>query len=98
MDELERQFDQMINGAKELKQKKTLSFEEIFTDSFVSNHTVFSTMNDFWISAGIHNTAEYDAYPDEKLNDFVNNHSMFSTFEEMFDEATNDYVSRRLGL
>lgn len=39
MDELTNQLNKMANGAKKLEQKKSLSFSEVFVDSFVQKHT-----------------------------------------------------------
>lgn len=98
MDELTNQLNKMANGAKKLEQKKSLSFSEVFVDSFVQKHTQFQTMNDFWLKAGINSTEEFDAYPQEKLDAFTNQYSDSSTFQELFDKAVNEYISRQLGL
>lgn len=97
MDDLTKQLNKMASGAKKLEQKETLSFGEIFTDSFAQRNTSFNTMSDFWHGAGIHSTEDYDAYPDYKLDQFVKSHSHFSTFEEMFNEAVNTYIAHQLG-
>ena len=55
-------------------------------------------MNDFWLKAGINSTEEFDAYPQEKLDAFTSQYSDSSTFQELFDEAVNEYISHQLGL
>ena len=54
-------------------------------------------MNDFFNSAGIHSTEEFEAYPDEKLNEFVSKHTQFNNFQSMFNEATTSYIGHQLG-
>lgn len=97
MDDLTRKLQQMSNGAQRLQQKHSISFSEVFTDEFVRKYTEFKTMNDFFNSAGIHSTEEFEAYPDEKLNEFVSKHTQFNNFQSMFNEATTSYIGHQLG-
>ncbi|MBB1086401.1 hypothetical protein [Limosilactobacillus fastidiosus] len=97
MDELTNQLNKMANGARKLEQKKSLSFSEVFIDSFVQKHTQFQSMDDFWKQAGIHSTEDFDAYSQEKLDAFTRKFSDAPTFQKLFDEAVNEYVSHQLG-
>ena len=68
-----------------------------FAFSFVQANSKFHSMDEFWQSVGINSTEDFDNIPDEKLNAFVSSNTTFSTFQEMLDEATNAYISRKLG-
>ena len=96
-EELSNQLNRMAKGAKELEGTHETSFAELFTDSFVQANSKFHSMDEFWQSVGINSTEDFDNIPDEKLNAFVSSNTTCSTFQEMLDEATNAYISRKLG-
>jgi hypothetical protein len=46
LDDLQKQFKKMENGAKELKRTKEIPFDKLFTTSFMQKYTTFSTFDE----------------------------------------------------
>lgn len=99
-DDLEKQLKRMAEGAEELGNASFIPLDELFTPTFMKNCSSFSSFDEF-LSAGNFNAdtqEEFDAIPDDELDKHVSSVTSFSTWEDMLDEATNQYISRKLGL
>lgn len=97
MDELERQLNKMAEGAEKLEHTTEVTFAELFSKSFISNYTDFSSMDEFFKKIGIKSEDDFREIPDDKLNSFVSKHTVFESFQEFYEEAMANYISRQLG-
>jgi len=100
LDKLQKKFEQMQKAAKELEKTKTVSFNELFTSSFMKKYTKFSTIDEFFEAAKfvINSQEDFEAIPDEELDAHVKNSTAFSSWEDMLSKATEIYISKKLGL
>jgi len=99
LDKLEKQLIQMENGAKELERTKQVSFEELFTPSFMRKYTSFSSFNELLQSGGFSadSQEEFEAIPDELFDKHIATVTKFDSWQEMLDEATTQYALKKLG-
>lgn len=98
-DELEKRLKKMADGADELSKKKSIPLLELFTPSFMRKYSSFSSFEDF-LSAGNFSadTQEaFEAIPEEAFDKHVSSVTSFDTWEDMLQEATNQYISKKLG-
>ncbi|MBW9157236.1 hypothetical protein [Clostridium tagluense] len=99
-DELEKQFTQMQQGAKELTDTESVSFEDLFPSSFMEEHTNFLSFNKF-LEAGkfiVNSQEDFEAIPDSELDSHVSKSTKFSSWEDMLGEATEEFTLDKLGL
>lgn len=98
--EMSNALEKMKKAAQELEGTHTVNFSEIFTSSFMSQHTNFSTFDEF-LNAGkfiVDSSEDFEAIPDEDMDAHVIKSSKFSSWEEMLETATNKYIAKKLGL
>lgn len=99
-DELEKQLKKMADGAEELSKTEFIPFSELFTPSFMRKCSSFSSFDDF-LSAGNFNVdtqEDFEAIPEDLLNTHIASVTSFKSWDDMLQEATNQYISKKLGL
>lgn len=99
LDKLEKQLKQLEKGAKELSHTKQLSFDKLFTVSFMRKYTSFSTMDELLKAGGFHveSQKDFEAIPDAEFNKHIASTTKFKNWEEMLKEATSQYAVKKLG-
>lgn len=81
----------------------TLTFEELFPDAFISEHTKnkYKTCEEFFKKSGFNtdNQEEFDSIQENRLNeldDYIIKEMDFKDWQEMIDEAGNRAIEKRL--
>ena len=100
-------FDKLIDSLKSLSQKvqelegtHTVSFDKLFTESFMEKHTDYSSFDEF-LKAGnfvVNSQEDFEAIPDDVLYQYVSQATDFGSWEDMLSKATNEYLSSKLSL
>ena len=73
--------------------QKEVSYQEIFSNSFMQKYTQFANFIFFMKGLKIDNFSKIEKLKSDTLNDFVQNNSHFKTWEEMQQAAVNDYMN-----
>lgn len=99
LDELQKQLKNMQSAARELEGTHEVSFDEIFTTSFMKKYTNFVTIDELLISGGfnVETTEEFEAIPEDELNIHIANTTKFDCWSDMYEEAVSQYISKKLG-
>lgn len=99
-DELENNLKQLQKNAETLEDTKSVSFDELFNDSFMSEHTNFSNLEEFFEAGNfnVNSNEDFEAIPDSKLDEHVSKSTNFSSWQDMLDEAVKEFTIRKLGL
>lgn len=99
LDKLEKQLKQMEKGAKELSRTKQVSFGELFTVSFMTKYTSFSTMDELLKAGGfnVESQEDFEAIPDAEFDRHIAATTKFKSWEDMLSEATSQYAAKKLG-
>lgn len=99
LDKLEKQLKQMQKAANELSHTKQVSFSELFTTSFMRQHTSFSSLDDLLKAGGfnVESQEDFEAILDAEFDRHIAATTKFKNWEEMLSEATSHYVSKKLG-
>lgn len=100
LNKLKKQVKQMERGAKELKNTKSVSFDELFTTSFMSKYTTFSSFNDLLLAGNfkVESNDDFEEIPENELDIHVSNTTKFDNWEEMLGTATEEFAFKKLGL
>lgn len=95
-DNFVKEFDK---GVKDLTSKDEIPLSELFGSQFMRKHTDFSSIEDFFKQSGYDDgSEELDVeIPDEVIDQYVQEHTSFDSWQEMLDEATGDYLAKKLG-
>lgn len=73
--------------------QKEVSYQEIFSNSFMQKYTQFANFIFFMKGLKIDNFSKIEKLKSDTLNDFVQKNSHFKTWEEMQQTAVNDYMN-----
>lgn len=99
LDKLQKQLNQMEKATKKLERTKSISFDKLFTSSFMRKYTNFSSFDEF-LDAGnfeVNSQEDFEAIPDDEMDQLVRDTTKFSSWEEMLTTATELYVVKELG-
>ncbi len=99
-DELASKLNNLQTEIKNIEKGINVSFDELFTRSFMCKHTNSTNINDFLVSGGfsVKSKSDFEAIPDEELNSYVRSNSSFDTWKDMLTAATNLYIANKLKL
>lgn len=92
LDKLEKQ----LNKLEKVASTKSVTFAELFTPAFMRENTDYPNLDDFFTACGINSSEDYDALPQETLEEFVRQHTKFSKWQDMIDVAAKEEMSRRI--
>ncbi len=89
---------------KQVEEKHTISFEELFPPSFTRKYTDAKNMYEFIRNSGLipkdkeNITQElFENIPDKEFDEHVKSHSRFNSWEEMQSAAVKEWTAKRLG-
>ncbi len=99
-DELTKNLKNMQNKLKQLEGTNRVSFGEIFSPSFMSRNTKFTSIDSMFVAGGfkVDSEADFEKIPEAELDAFVKSTSRFSTWKEMQEKASQEWVTKKLGL
>lgn len=99
IDELQKQLQQMERAVKELDGTHEVSFSELFTLAFMQKYTQYSTFDELLEAGGFHveTQEDFEAIPDALFDAHIASVTKFNTWEEMLGQATEDYISKKMG-
>ena len=99
LDQLQNELKKLEKAAERLNGKTEVSFEELFTESFMRKHTNYSSIDEFFEAGGfrIRSNDDLDAIPELTLDAYVSKTTSFRSFQDMLDEAGEQYVLSQLG-
>jgi len=99
IDALTNQLDQMAKNAEQLSKRKSVSFGELFTDSFMQKHSKFSSFEKFANAGGfdVSSTEAFEAIPDKEWDAWISKSSDLSDWENMQQTAGLEFTKNQLG-
>ncbi|MGM0411108.1 MAG: hypothetical protein ACQEQF_10150 [Bacillota bacterium] len=97
-DNFEEVQEEIENKVK--KSEGNINFEELFSPSFMKKHTNFNSIEEMLNDSPftIESEEDFDAIPENELNQFVNKNSKFNTWEDMAEKAGQIYMADQLDL
>jgi hypothetical protein len=80
------------------KIKDTVSFGELFTESFMRKHSKFSDIEELIKSGGYSTDAdEFKKIPDDEFDKFIKSSTDFDSWKDMQQSAANEWMAKKLG-
>lgn len=100
LDELQNKLDDLAKKAEELDGKHNVPVSELLTDSFISQHTSFSSADEMFKESGFKTETQEDfaAIPDIEWNNYIRSVSSFDGWQSMLSAAGQEWAKRKLGL
>lgn len=98
LDDLLQELEQIQQTVEDLGEERSVTFEELFTRGFMVAHTNFSTIDELLEAGGFHadTNEEFEAIPEDALDEHIARTTSFSSWEEMLGQATEQYIFDQL--
>lgn len=98
LEDVKRSLNRLAQRAKELDGTQRVSFGDLFTASFMQEHSSFSSFNELLDAGGfnVNCPADFEAIPDEAFDAHIAQTTDFDDWHSMQEQAAADYVSRQL--
>ena len=99
LDDLQKELSEMARRAEELDGTHEVPLDELMSRSFMQKHSRFSSFDQFLDASPftVETSEDFDAIPDAEMDDYVSSVTDFDSWEDMLDEATQEYISRKMG-
>ena len=97
LDEFEKNLDKLQKNAARLDGTNSVPLKDLFTSSFMTKHTKFSSITEFF-DATPFDSSDLDAIDDTELDIFVSQNTTFATWKDMLADASQIWVSEQLHL
>lgn len=100
LDELQNILQELADKAKELEGGHEVSFDELFTEQFMSTHTNFSNFNELLDASPfeVNSNEDFEAIPDDEFDKYISQVTKFESWECMLEKASCEYAASQLGL
>ena len=99
LDEFQKKLKPMERVANGVGNTHSVSFDELFKNSFMRKYTNFSSFDEF-LQAGnftVNSQKDFEAIPDDEMDSHVSKTTKFSSWEDMLGEAGKEYTLKKLG-
>lgn len=99
-DDLQKKLNDIAMRAEALEGEHEVSFEALFTTTFMSANTKFTSFNDLLDASPfqVNSVEDFKAIPDDEFDAYISTVTNFSSWEEMQEEATIQYTINQLGI
>ena len=97
MDSLEERLNKIEKNIKK-KVDGFVSFRDLFPDSFIRNHSKFSSIDDILEQSGFRceTQKDFDAIDEPRLDNFICENTDFESWDAMKQAANVEYVKRKI--
>lgn len=87
----------MEQAVDKMAGQNNVSFDEMFSESFMRQHTTSKSISEFLKEVNITDAASFETCADEDLENLVKIKTDFNSWEEMQTEAAKAYTIKKLG-
>lgn len=100
LDKLQKDLKKLQENAKKLEGNREVPFSELFTASFMSKYTPFPSIDELLDAGGFHaeTSEDFEAIPEDALDAHIAATTKFKSWDDMVGEATQEYITKQLGL
>ncbi len=99
-DDFEKHIEKLQENVKELEGQHSIPFDELFPTSFMANYTDSSSIEELLQKGNfdIQSQEDFEKIPDDTMNSFIAMHTSFLTWNQMFTQASEEWLARRLDI
>ncbi len=97
LDDLTNELNDFQKNLENNSGKQSVSFDVLFPKVFMSRHSKYSDINSFLSASNISSQEDFEKIPESQFDSFVKANSDFSSWQDMQQQATNEYFAKKLG-
>ena len=96
LEEAEQRFEELSNYAEKLN-GQSVSFSDIFTETFLSENSAFTNFDKLIEASGfkVESQEDFEAIPDHEWDEFILENTNFENWQEMLDVAGLFYARKK---
>lgn len=96
--EFQKKLNDMANETKKLNGSR-VSFDVLFNKAFMRKYTQFSTFDELLDAGGfvVNSQEDFEAIPDDEFDKHIKATTKFKSWQDMLNEASSQYVAKKLG-
>lgn len=100
LDELLHSINNLTKKVEKAASKDSISisFDKLFSTSFMKKYTTYSSIDLFLKDIGVENQQEFEELPETILDKHVVQNSKFNSWEAMHEKALKEYASKFFSL
>ena len=88
--------EKIQNALHQLDDSNEVPFEDLFTDSFMQEHSKFKTVDDFQQALNLPEINSLEILAADDADNIVNQNTDFDDWDAMKNTAGQEYVSRQI--
>jgi hypothetical protein len=99
-DEFSNKLKNLQNNANKISGNNKVPFNELFPESFMKMHTLFSSIQEMFDNSPfeINSSDDFLEIEKEELDKFVDSKTNLSSWDEMMETAVTEWTFKKLGL
>lgn len=99
LDKLQKELKSLAKKAKDLDGRHSVPVSELLTDSFISRHTAFSTVDEMFEASGfkVKTQEDFANIPDAGWDEYIRTNSSFDNWQSMLGASTQEWTVSKLG-
>ena len=99
LDDLQKELEKMSRLGEELDGTHEVPLDDLLARSFMRKHSRFSSFEKFLDASPftVETPEDFEAIPDAEMDAYVSSVTDFDSWEDMLGEATQEYISRKMG-
>lgn len=90
-------FKKLQKNLDKVSGNNEVSFNDLFTDSFMEKNTEYRTIDEF-VNNSKFDFTDIESIDERELDKFVNQKTDFSTWKQMLTSASEIWTAKQLGL
>jgi len=93
-----KKLKRLAQNVRSLEGTNSIPMGDVLTDEFIQANTNFKNIDDLFEKAGykVENQADFEAIPQEDIDNFVRENSKFDSFTALQQEAVNEFVRNKI--
>ena len=92
-------FDELEDSLDSVSGESTVTFGELFAESFMRRHTDFDDIEEFFEESPwtVEDEEDFEEIPEDEFDAYVDDTTMFATWESMLGKAGEKWMADQLG-
>ncbi len=99
-DDFKKHIEKLQGNIEKLEGQHNIPFDELFSTSFMSRYTNFSSIDELLQKSNfdINSQEDFEKIPEDKMDSFIAMHTSFLTWNQMSTKASEEWLARQLDI
>lgn len=96
--QMQDNIKKLENNMNNISGKHEVTFDVLFNDNFMKEHTNFNSFNEMLKNSGfkVETQEDFKVIPDDKWDEYIKQNTKFNTWQEMGQTAQREYMTEQV--